>query len=343
MIASLNKHVLYTVVDFISPEKKVLPKWAKKLIIKNLRRIKRGVTNPTTSRVALAVIREIGDVWRFGNEVVLDFLYGTIKRLFGEEFLLDYVLDRFGLCLNPESITLIKRNILPEFPDLINWGALSANPSAIDILEANQDRIVWRNLSANFSAGKLIKARFLEKGADWGVDWRLLSKNSSSEALDLLEHNTDKIDWLLLAENKNPRAVGILEKNPAQIDWKILSFNPSAIGFLEKNIEKVFWYGISRNPGGVPLLMKNPEKIDWDNLSANSSAGELLADNLDKVNWTIANSNPSVFYILKHYSAGGIHSDRVSWKHLIKNPKLYHVNRYIRLAEKEEFVRALLL
>jgi hypothetical protein len=44
--------------------------------------------------------------------------------------------------LNPAAIHLLKL-------EDINWRWLSGNPAAIHLLESNQDKIDWNNLSAN--------------------------------------------------------------------------------------------------------------------------------------------------------------------------------------------------
>src|SRR5574343_87098 len=77
----------------------------------------------------------------------------------------------------------------------IYWGALSANPNAIELLEANQDKIHW--------------------------EWLSLNPN----AMHLLEANPDKMNWYRLSEN--PNAIHILEANQDRIDLYWLSNNPS--------------------------------------------------------------------------------------------------------------------
>ena len=58
-------------------------------------------------------------------------------------------------------------------PDLLNWSNLSQNPSAIDLLEANQDKIDWHSLSLN------------------------------PNGIHLLEANPDKIYWNGLSHNES--------------------------------------------------------------------------------------------------------------------------------------------
>jgi hypothetical protein len=67
----------------------------------------------------------------------------------------------------------------------INWDWLSKNPSAIELLMANPDKINWYWLSKNSSAIRLLKAN-PDK-----INWSYLSQNPS--AIDLLESNKDKI------------------------------------------------------------------------------------------------------------------------------------------------------
>jgi ribosomal protein L24E len=67
------------------------------------------------------------------------------------------------------------------------WHYLSHNPSAIDLLRANPDKIEWRQLSYN------------------------------PNAIELLRENPDKIEWRQLSYN--PSAIGLLRENPDKIDW----------------------------------------------------------------------------------------------------------------------------
>jgi hypothetical protein len=78
------------------------------------------------------------------------------------------------ICSNPEAFHLVK-------PDDYKWNQLSANPAAIKLLEANQDKIGWNGLCFN------------------------------SEAIHIIERNLDKVCWLALSSN--PSAIHLLEKN----------------------------------------------------------------------------------------------------------------------------------
>jgi len=44
----------------------------------------------------------------------------------------------FSLSANPSAIHLLESNI-----EMVNWDRLSANPSAIHLLEANLDKVDW--------------------------------------------------------------------------------------------------------------------------------------------------------------------------------------------------------
>ena len=72
---------------------------------------------------------------------------------------------------------------------------MSKNINAIHLLEKNQDKINWDDLSSNINA------------------------------IPLLSKNLDRINWENLSSN--PNAIHILEKNQDKIDWKQLSKNPA--------------------------------------------------------------------------------------------------------------------
>ena len=133
------------------------------------------------------------------------------------------------------------------------------------ILEKNQDKIDWEELSRNPNAIHL-----LEKNLD-KIDWSYLSTNPKH--MHILEKNLDKIDWEYLSEN--PNAIDLLEKNQDKINWGDLSENPNAIDLLEKNLDKIDWVYLSRNPNGISILENNQHKIDWSKLSQNKGTYEL--------------------------------------------------------------------
>jgi hypothetical protein len=342
---SLSNDVLGCVFDHLSPQRKVLPQWAEKIFKNKLKYIKRRTVGLDYDIVILEIMNELDDIWRFGNSAVLDFFYRNIKSLFGD-FILWHIIDDTGLSNNPEGVDLLEKVIIPSYPDLGNWNSLSSNPSAIELLKNYSDRVNWAYLSANPKAGKLLKQNF-EQSQGKDIDWRLLSKNSSAEAIEMLEKNQDKIEWMFFCENRNPDFLNIVEKNLDKIDWEILSFNPAAIKFLEKNLDKVDWRGISGNPEAFHIIQKNIEKVDWDMLSLNSAAVPLLLENLDRINWRVVNRNPSFIPILEkmnesgHPTAGNDISrvTRIFWKELATNPNLYIIDRKARMTQKERFIK----
>jgi hypothetical protein len=342
---SLSNDVLGCVFEHLSPQIKVLPKWAEKIFKNKLKYIKRRTLGLDYDIVILEIMNELDDIWRFGNSAVLNFFYRNIKSLFGD-FILWHIIDDTGLSKNPEAIDLLEKFILPYYPDLGNWNNLSTNPSAMGLINTNWEKVNPIYLSANPKAGKLIKQNF-EQSQGKDIEWRLLSKNSSAEAIEMLEKNQDKIDWMFFCENRNPDFLNILEKNLDKIDWEILSFNPAAVTFLEKNLNKVDWRGISHNEAAFHIIEKNLDKVDWDMLSLNGAAVPLLTKNLERVNWRLANKNPAFVPILEKMNESG-HTTawndlsrvtRIFWKELATNPNLYIVDRKARMTQKERFIK----
>ena len=134
---------------------------------------------------------------------------------------------------------------------MINWSYLSRNPHALNLLEANPDKI----------------------------DWEMLSTNPS--AIHLLEANPDKIDlWWL---SYNPNGLHLLEQmirdiNLNQlyldidldqlylgIDLEYIFSNPSTIRIVKTLLElypdRINWYLLSSNPSIFEVNMKQ-YKID---------------------------------------------------------------------------------
>jgi hypothetical protein len=77
------------------------------------------------------------------------------------------------------------------------------------MIEANPNKICWRNLSANPAAIHLIN--------------------------EMLEANPDKIDWGCLSEN--PEAIEILEANPDKINWIHFCFGNEDYDYYLKHIK----------------------------------------------------------------------------------------------------------
>ena len=121
------------------------------------------------------------------------------------------------------------------------------------MLEQNKDNIFWQQIARNTnpSAIELIKEN-LDK-----VGWYWLSSNP--EAIDLLEENKEKINWDQLSNNPCERAMKLIEENLQEANWNYLSSNPSAMYLLEQNKDKINWYWISGNP--------NIFEYDYDSLN----------------------------------------------------------------------------
>ena len=82
---------------------------------------------------------------------------------------------------------------MERHPEKINWRWLSANPSAIPLLEKHPEKIDWQWLSSNPNAIPLLE-QHPEK-----IYWRWFSANPN--AIPILELNLDKIDWYQLFQN----------------------------------------------------------------------------------------------------------------------------------------------
>ena len=75
------------------------------------------------------------------------------------------------------------------------------------------------------------------------TNWNGLSRNSCSEAIQLLRENPDKINWNWLSLNSSPEAIQLLRENSDKIIWKSLSGNscPEAIQLLRENPKKIIF------------------------------------------------------------------------------------------------------
>ena len=244
---------------------------------------------------------------------------------------------------------LLQKKSTAEYNTLknkINWGILSANPIAVNLLETYENDIVWSAFCSNPNpeALRLIEKE-LEKDADtdkivWEVlsanpiviqlfekyphykkyiDYSGLSANSSNEAIKLLNKNPDEIDFGMLSGNTNPKALKLLEKklekDPDEIDWVKLAGNtaPEAMNILKINLDKLKLYG--------------SDGSDWEvipALSSNSSdeAIDLLKELLKKgmnIDWTAlsGNANLKALELLKK------NQEKIYWENFSENPSIF--------------------
>lgn len=265
---------------------------------------------------------------------------------------------------NLNALKLIKEElrINPNNPD-IDWRALSANPNAIDILDAYRGKINWYNFCFNTNprAIQILKENQIEKdnGND-DIHWNNLCVNTSDEAIDFLSlpENYRYIAWDILSVNTNPKAIALLiKKESEEFDLEDREFNRL------QDYEKISWANLSENPNAISLLERKWEEekellrndikqynilkkkyyiIDWDVLSGNPNAIDLLRDKIEeekkipkkkfdrldddeKINWAklSASANPKVIQLLEK------NPTKIVWYTLSANPEA------IKLLEEE--------
>lgn len=191
------------------------------------------------------------------------------------------------------------------------WRDLSANPSAMFILERYPEKINWKRLSENSSAIEL-----LEQHPD-RIDYARMSTNVN--AVHLLKKHLDKVDWKSLSSN--PGAISILKEHPDKIDWICISHNPNAYHLICNNLDKVNWNLLSRNPCAVPILRQNIDKVNWSQLSRNESeaAMDLLEEHPEKIHWPNLCRNPYAIRFLVQPDAEiyrDIYANPLAYRHL---------------------------
>ena len=231
--------------------------------------------------------------------------------------------------------------------DRLNWDILVYNYNAIDLLDANPDKIDWEKLPSNRNnegvAALIRKYVFgnpkYKKFAD-DIDWMQLSSNPF--AIDLLEATikaggddptNNRVDWYHLS--KNTAAIHILSdpKHRKHIDWRALSSNHSAIDLLadkwkeEKQIKAtdIEGYYEMRNNGNIvawDILSGNPNAIDLLRKKIKEERKMTLADyeeleDSEKIAWSNLCENPEAIALLEKSP------DKIVWFNLSsnKNPK----------------------
>lgn len=215
------------------------------------------------------------------------------------------------LSRNPSAVALLEQN-----ENLIDWVAFAFNPNpeCIPLWEKHYKKIVGLPALVSLYLPSLatnpVAIPFLEK---------ILEKTLDNLEKENHQFNQDII--IGLARNSNPDAIRLMEKYIETIakkygkpthtyvcGWSSLSRNPNAIPFLEKYIkyiEHINWMVLSANPNAIPLLEKYPTKIEWRFLLKNPNALPLIEANMDKIDsWYLFGGNPNpamVAFIEKHW------------------------------------------
>ena len=264
--------------------------------------------------------------------------FNIVKIILNKSIFDDNVIHKILTCY--WNILDGKKKILLNWIDTkqLYWVALSTNPSAIDLLKDNQDKINWNYLSTNPNAIDLLKHN-QDK-----INWDLFHSNPN--AIKILKYNQDKINWGMLSSNIN--AIDLIKirityeynltfkeyiKLKNKINWNAICKYPyiDIVSILRKRIQYekklsksnyneldynslINWRNISANPNAIELLKENQDKIHWDILSSNPNAIEILKNNQRYINWLRLSKNPNAIELLKN------NNDKIYWTELSSNP-----------------------
>lgn len=169
------------------------------------------------------------------------------------------------LCGNSADWAL---DLLEANPDRIDMGALScnANPRAIALLEANLIEIHWHNLSTNRGAIDIL-SKNLDKISHYG-----LQQNSSPRAIDLIRQLHIVTTRHYLLPNSSSWAVDILLETPLddmEIQLSAGNRHPRMVALHDPSkMTELGWLMLSTNPGAIDILKAHPHKVTmeiWQN------------------------------------------------------------------------------
>ena len=255
---------------------------------------------------------------------------------------------------NLESFSMEDLHYMLQYPHLmdiitkrlyiLNSQYLSKNSDAIHILIQNPDLIDWYMLSTNSSskALEIIEQNIIND----------MNKKKGIETKKQLSIQCDQIYsdccafWRLLATNTNPKAVELIEEY-----YKLnLHFNLDSVTIG-------LWRYLSKNEHAAHLLEKYPQYIDWETILENQKAVHIIEKNLDKIyvdDWPILSGNPAAIhifedpeylkkvydwsYISKNEKAMSIlqdNLDKVEWGAFSSNPSAINVLLQIIKEQKE--------
>jgi hypothetical protein len=204
---------------------------------------------------------------------------------------------------NSKALELIKAELMrnPYNPE-IDWYALSSNPDAIDILDANRDKIEWGDFSGNTNpkAIQIIKENQIDIEThgymrDANIYWHTMSRNTSTEAIDFLTlpENYNKIDWSIFSANTNPKAIALLTKKESEE----YDLDDAAFNRLKTN-QKISWENLSENPKAISLL-KNKWEDEKVLMRSDIKQYNILKKKEYIIHWNLLSKNPNAIDLLR--------------------------------------------
>ena len=176
---------------------------------------------------------------------LLEKYYPCIKLLYAEEMLLE----------NPNALHLVNHCVIPHLHILVK----NTSPRAMQLVETYLHLLKesdWEKLSANPSA-----IHILEKNLD-KLNWNILCSNPA--AIHLLLKLPYRIYWFQFSKNTHPLAIQHIRKNLEKVNWPNLSANPAAIELLKENQDKIVWYWLSKNSAIFEYNYSNMAKARTD-------------------------------------------------------------------------------
>ena len=264
------------------------------------------------------------------------------------------------LSKNPNAIELLEERIKEEkaldtdtyerlqLPDKINWDELCKNPNAIKLLKENIHKIT-KSIFANKNIDEEIittlltereefrdawqhipqAIQFLTKDKslqdilkDENISWKELSRNTRSEAIELLKAKAEEEKNIRSEDLKNSTTnYSDLSDTKWIINWAFVSSNPNAIELLktkaeeEKNIrsndffntttkysdlkdtERINWVFVSSNPNAFELLKTKAVEEKLRNETLSQYQQEIPRTTL--INWDVVSSNPNAIALLE--------------------------------------------
>lgn len=216
-----------------------------------------------------------------------------------------------GLSQNTRAVPFLAKH-----PELIVWEALSENPEALDILEANPDKISFSHLSRNPNprAFELLKANPSK------IDWSAMSLNTSDWAIQLLMDNPEKIVWYNLSQNRNPLALPLLQSaidksESRKINSFFISTNPCAVGILINHTTLIYWPAFCASASTqeqFDFIREHLDKVDWYSMSMNINprALDFLLEFPDRIVWCCSLGHQNIFETTTEYDYTGIRNAR---------------------------------
>jgi hypothetical protein len=237
------------------------------------------------------------------NNIAINILSNNLDLINWKNLLSNSNIKAIDLLINNKNKIDLEMLTYKYFNELMK----NTNPKIIELIKAYPSNKIkelytqynsMAHLCGNENSNILIFFE-LHKYTQY-IAWNILSKNSCDEAINILEHNMDKINWYELSSNNNPRAIKLIEQHlynlqkQKKIIESITTMNQVQTSYyLERHYPNIL-YMLNNNTSIIKLAFNN--KIYLENIFVSKILSFHPSGYAKKnIMYVILSKNPNIF------------------------------------------------